>query len=86
MSDAKQLRESIAKAIKKADSSYFFENYSKQAAAVLRALEKEGFALLPLEPDEQMIKNGLDTITSGSIKPEKLVTRIYTAMVKAAKA
>lgn len=84
MNDAKKLREAIAKAIKNADSSYFFENYTKQAAAVLKTLEREGFALLPVKPDEKMIKNGLDTISSGSIKPEKLVTKIYTAMVKAA--
>jgi hypothetical protein len=77
----KELRNAIASAIKKADSSYFFEDYSKQAGAVLKVLEKEGYALLPLEPNSDMIKSGLDSITSGSIKPEKLVTKIYAAMI-----
>lgn len=86
MSQTAQLRESIAKAIRKADNSYFFENYSKQAYAVLAALEREGFALMPIRPDEKMIKTGLEMIPSGRIKPENLVTRIYEAMVKSAKA
>lgn len=81
----KALRDTIAKAIKKADSSYFFENYSKQAGAVLSCLEKEGYALLPTTPSEEMIKTGLDNIPSGRVKPEKLVENIYLAMVKAAK-
>ena len=80
----KNLRETIAKAIKKADSSYFFENYSKQAQAVLSVLEKEGYALLPLEPTEEMIRVGLDNIPSGRVKPEKLVENIYVGMVKKA--
>ncbi len=84
MSD-KNLREAIAKAIKKADNSYFFENYSKQAAAVLACLEKEGYAMLPLKPSEEMIKIGLDNIPNGRVKPEKLVENIYLAMIKAAK-
>lgn len=84
MSDAKKLENAIAKAIKNADSSYFFENYTKQAAAVLKTLEREGFALLPVKPDEKMIKTGLDNIPSGRVKPEKLVTNIYSAMVKSA--
>jgi hypothetical protein len=84
MQDAQKLREAIAKAIKTADSSYFFENYTKQATAVLKALEREGFALLPVTPDEKMIKIGLDNIPSGRVKPDKLVANIYTAMVKSA--
>lgn len=84
MSQPVELREAIAKAIKKADNSYFFENYSKQARAVLAALEKEGYALLPLQPNEQMIKKGLDNIPNGRVKPETLVERIYAAMTKAA--
>jgi molecular chaperone HscB len=35
----------IENAISKADSSYFFEDYTKQAKAVLRALESHGFAV-----------------------------------------
>jgi hypothetical protein len=76
------LRDTIAKAIKKADNSVFFENYSKQASAVMAALEREGYALLPKQPDEAMLKIGVDNIPSGRLKPEQLVSRIYQSMVQ----
>lgn len=80
---SKAIHKTIAEAIKVADSSYFFEDYTKQARAVLDVMVQEGFAIVPLKPTEEMIKDGLDQVYSGRVKPEELVTRVYTAMVKA---
>jgi hypothetical protein len=79
---SKSLRKTIAETIKKADSSYFFEDYTKQANAVMEVMVKEGYKIVPLQPTEEMIKIGLDNLPSGRVKPEELIKRIYTAMVK----
>lgn len=81
---SKEIRKTIAEAIKEADKSYFFEDYSKQARAVLEVMVQEGFAIVPLQPTEEMLKTGLDNLPSGRVKPEELIKRIYTAMVKEA--
>ncbi len=72
----------IAHAIKRADSSYFFEDYTKQAAAVLQALKQEGYALVPTDPSEEMIGAGVNAIGSGKIRPEDHVRYVYTDMIK----
>ena len=71
----------IAKAIEKADKSYFFENYTEQAASVLEELKKAGFVILPLEPNEEMINAGVASIFYGRNKPSAIVKEIYTTMV-----
>lgn len=76
------LNKTIAKAIKQADKSYFFEDYTKQARAVLSALEREGYTVVPKQPTEDMLQTGVDCIQSGSVKPQALVSRIYQAMVR----
>lgn len=78
-----EVRQLIATAIKKADKTYFFENYSKQARAVLKALAKEGYVIAPIEPDETMIERGVDQVLSGSVKPQTHVRRVYGAMIHA---
>jgi len=77
------LQNDIASAIQKADSSYFFENYTKQAHAVISALQKKGYAITPKEPTEDMIKAGTDSIMSGKVKPEALVKQVYLSMIDA---
>ena len=79
------VNKSIAKAIRQEDKSYFFEDYSKQARAVLRMLDKKGYTIVPKEPTEQMIDEGLEAITPGKCKPEMLVENIYRYMLQAAK-
>lgn len=73
----------IADNIKKADNSYFFENYNKQARAVLRALDMEGYVLLPREPTKDMIKAGVLSICIGNIDASKLAKEIYKDMIEA---
>jgi len=72
----------IAHAIRKADKSYFFENYDKQAQAVLRALESEGYAIVPLTPDAATLKRAADTISTGKMKPEQHIQNVHETLVK----
>ncbi|MEK9969328.1 MAG: hypothetical protein VW600_09335 [Ferrovibrio sp.] len=77
-------REVIAEAIKDADSSYFFENYTKQADAVVAALRKHGYVIVPYYPTVQMVKAAMDELQYGQNKFTNIVMPIYLAMMKAA--
>ena len=74
----------IANAIKKADNSYLFENYSKQAKAVMRALDQQGYMLVPKEPSKEMIKAGIYAINLGLVDARKLAKEVYKDMLEAA--
>lgn len=76
------LRTVIARAIKKADKTIFLENYTRQAKSVLKALQKEGYVIVPLEPTEEMLKAGSDAIVSGKVKPSNHVRVVYQSMLK----
>lgn len=76
------LREDIAKVIRRADSSYFFEDYTKQAQAVLRFLDKKGLMLVPKNATSDMLESGIDAIPSGRVRPEEVVESVYGAMIK----
>ncbi len=75
----------IAVTLREADTSYFFEDYTKQANAVLQALKSQGIMFVPLEATEEMIQAGVSAIGSGKIRPEDHVRYVYTDMVKAGK-
>lgn len=76
----------IAKAIKKADSSYFFEDYDKQAKAVLKALEAEGYAVTRREADMELFKKVADEMATGRMKPEEHVQDVYRRVLSRLKA
>lgn len=76
------LIDTIAHAIRAADSSYFFEDYTKQAMAVIRALQKAGLGVVPLRADEGMIEAGSQAVLSGRVKPSDHVRTVYEAMVR----
>lgn len=59
----------IQDAIAKADSSYFFEDYTKQAKAVLAALKAAGYAVVPTEHDEEIWKKVADQMRTGRLQP-----------------
>jgi predicted CoA-binding protein len=75
----------IMAGIKEGDKSFFFENYERQAKAVVKHLERAGYVIAPLEPDEAMAKAGSDSIMGGHVRPEKHVQDVYKAMVKSIK-
>lgn len=73
----------IASTIQKADSSYFFENYTKQANAVIKMLESKGYVIIPKKPTEEMIAAGENGIRSGKVRPAEHVQHVFTAMAAA---
>lgn len=75
----------IAKAIKRADRTLFNENYTKQAASVIKAVNKAGWAIVPLEADNEALRAGRDQIEIGRYKPSEVAKVVYEAMVKAAR-
>jgi len=85
MASDKKLRTLIAHSIKSADKSYFFENYTNQAEAVIRALAKAGYQIVPEDPTLYMNKAGVEAITLGKNRPQEMSEAIYRAMLMAAK-
>lgn len=77
-----QLLQLIAQTIKKADNSYFFENYTSQARAVINTLDSAGYVLLPKDPSLKMIQAGVNAILIGKTQPHELARQIYSAMIK----
>lgn len=59
----------IQDAIAKADSSYFFEDYTKQAKAVLAALQAAGYKVVKTEHDEDVWKKVADQMRTGRLQP-----------------
>lgn len=80
-----KLAETIAHAIREADKRYFFEDYTAQAEAVLRALRKAGFAIIPLEPTPDMLEAGKNSLKYGAQRPADLLRSTLQAMIAAAK-
>jgi len=74
----------IAEAIKGADNSYFFENYTKQANAVIKSLRQNGYVIVPYYPTVDMVKAAMDELQYGSNKFTNVVMPMYLAMMKAA--
>lgn len=72
----------IAKAIRGADWTIFNENYSKQAAAVVKAVNKAGWAIVPREPDDETVKTGAEEIEIGQHKPSEIARVVYRKMVR----
>lgn len=72
----------MARAIKRADWTYFNENYQKQAGSVIKAIDKAGWAIVPLEPDRAIVNAGKEQIEIGRHKPSEVAKSVYRAMVK----
>ncbi len=77
-------QEVISEAIKEADNSYFFENYTKQAAAVIAELRKHGYVIVPYYPTVEMVKAAMDELQYGQNRFTNVVMPMYLAMMKAA--
>ncbi|WP_029010592.1 hypothetical protein [Azospirillum halopraeferens] len=75
------LEDLIAKAIKDADKSFFNEDYTKQARAVLAALKKTGYEVVPSRPPEGLVEWAKENIPFGRLRPADLISQMYTMMV-----
>ena len=79
----RNIQDLIAQAICKADRRFFFENYDKQAAAVLETLSGAGLVIVPEQPTEAMTEAGVKAIRDGRTRPADLAADIYRAMSRA---
>jgi hypothetical protein len=75
----------IAKAIKKVDKTYFFENYTTQALSVMRALAENGYWVVPTNPTPKMLEAGRDSLRFGVQKSGDSLAGIYKSMIDAHK-
>ncbi len=78
---AKELSTIIAKAIRDADRSWFNEDYTKQALAVLAALKANGWELCPREASDSLVEYAIDNMPFGRMKPEDLIRELYALLV-----
>jgi hypothetical protein len=72
----------IENAISKADSSYFFENYTDQAVAVLKALEKAGFEIIPKELPTELWTRVANEMKTGRLKPDEHVKDVFEVALR----
>lgn len=85
MPPAPPLQEVIARAIKDADKTLFNENYSKQAKAVVDALRRHGFEVVPVQPPEGLVSFAAENIPFGRLRPADLIRTMYSTMVSNAR-
>lgn len=72
----------IAESIKKADKSYFNEDYAKQAQAVIDGLRKQGYAVVPIRPPDPLVEFAIENIPFGRLRPSELIRTLYSVMVE----
>ena len=77
----KDITNVIAVAIKDADSSWFNENYTKQAQAVIHALDKQGFEICPKKAPDALVDYAVENLPFGRMKPEDFVKELYELLV-----
>lgn len=82
MSTKAKLQSVIENAISKADSSYFFEDYTKQAKAVIAAMESAGFVFISKELPDEMWKQVADQMKTGRVKPEEHVKDVFQVALR----
>lgn len=77
------IHEDIANTIQSTDKNYFFEDYGKQASAVLKMLESKGYVIVPKKATESMVSAGEHGIIPGKMRPAEHVQHVFQAMVAA---
>lgn len=75
-----KLQSIIENAIYKADSSYFFENYTKQAQAVIKALDQAGYTIMPKDIPDSTWTQVANEMRTGRLKPEEHVKDVFLTL------
>ena len=71
----------IAQSIRDADKSWFNEDYTRQALAVLQDLRARGWEICPKEAPEGLVTYAVENMPFGRMKPEDLIRELYKMMV-----
>lgn len=82
MTTKAKLQSTIENAISKADSSYFFEDYTKQARAVIAALEAAGFAVITKNIPDDIWAQVANEMRTGRVKPEEHVKDVFNVALR----
>ncbi len=82
MTTKAKLQSTIENAISKADASYFFEDYTKQARAVIAALEAAGFAVISKNIPEEVWSQVANEMRTGRVKPEEHVKDVFNVALR----
>lgn len=82
MTSKAKLQSTIESAISKADSSYFFEDYTKQARAVIAALEAAGFAVITKNIPDEIWVQVAEQMRTGRVKPEEHVKDVFNVALR----
>lgn len=82
MTSKAKLQSTIESAISKADSSYFFEDYTKQARAVIAALDSAGFAVITKNIPDEIWVQVAEQMRTGRVKPEEHVKDVFNVALR----
>jgi hypothetical protein len=82
MTTKAKLQSTIENAISKADSSYFFEDYTKQARAVIAALDAAGFAVIAKTAPDDVWEKVANEMRTGRVKPEEHVKDVFNVALR----
>ena len=82
MTTKAKLQTTIENAISKADSSYFHEDYTKQAKAVLAALDSAGFVVINKELPDDLCKKIADEMKTGRVSPTEHVKDVFQVALR----
>jgi hypothetical protein len=79
----RDLVQTVARAIKAADRTFFNENYTDQALAVMRALREAGYRVVPSDASQEMLEAGRESLKFGVQRTGDSIGTIYRAMIAA---
>ncbi|MDX2096019.1 MAG: hypothetical protein SFW64_08825 [Alphaproteobacteria bacterium] len=82
MTSKAKLQSVIETAIQKADASYFFEDYTKQARAVMAAVEAAGFVVIAKDLPEEIWTQVANEMRTGRVKPEEHVKDVFQVALR----
>jgi hypothetical protein len=71
----------VADAIRSADNSWFREDYTEQAAKVLRVLRRKGFHLVPQKLSDRAVEKAVEDMPYGRLNPADYVRQVYKVMI-----
>ena len=73
--------DTIARAIDRSDKTVFFESYHRQAKAVLKDLEDQGYTVLPRNIDDEITDSASRILSDGRHRPKDIVNEIFQHIV-----